>query len=362
MNNKKVKIVLVAGTRPNFVKVAPLLESFQKIDAFEVQLIHTGQHYDSNMSDIFFKQLSIKEPDFYLGVGSGSHAQQTARIMIEFEKILIQEKPDLVIVVGDVNSTLACAIVTKKLHIMLAHVEAGLRSFDIKMPEELNRIVTDRISDLLFVTEESGRKNLLHEGVDEKKIFFVGNVMIDSLKKVISRLSVPEYLRDVDYGLVTMHRPENVDNRERLREIINALKEISQNLKLFFPIHPRTRKNMERFGILDLLKDANILFGEPIGYIDFLGAIKGAKVVFTDSGGIQEETTVLGIPCITLRENTERPVTVTHGTNIVVGTKKHDIIAAFYRQISNPKQGTIPPLWDGNAADRITKILTELIL
>jgi UDP-N-acetylglucosamine 2-epimerase (non-hydrolysing) len=364
------KIISVVGARPNFMKVAPINRAIQNFlrDHSDFPLIHkichTGQHYDSNMSDVFFKDLELPEPDFYLGVGSGSHAVQTARIMIEFEKILISEKPDLVIVVGDVNSTIACSLTAVKLGIKVAHVEAGLRSFDRTMPEEINRILTDAISDYLFVSEESGVKNLKREGIPDEKIFFVGNVMIDSLISYLPKVERSEILRffslkPSQYGVVTFHRPSNVDSKERLKQIIDLLVDISEYKRIVFPIHPRTAQNLEKYDLLKFLNH-NIIATRPLGYIDFIALIKNSAFVLTDSGGIQEETTFLGVPCITLRNSTERPVTVEIGTNVLAG---EDITMAFkyVMEILNGsfKNGKIPELWDGKASERIVKILIE---
>lgn len=361
-----IKIISVVGARPNFIKVAPLHKAFIKkyTGVVDHKICHTGQHYDEKMSDIFFKQLNIPEPDFYLGVGGGSHAEQTGKIMIEFEKVLLNEKPDLVIVVGDVNSTIACSLTAKKLNIKVAHVEAGLRSFDRTMPEELNRILTDSISDFLFVTEDSGIVNLRNEGVSEDKIFFVGNCMIDSLVEilpfsdnsgVISNLK----LTPQNYVLVTMHRPSNVDNADRLKDLIKLLNEISAERKLVFPIHPRTRKNLEQFGLLNNL-NPNIILTDPIGYVDFVSLIKNTELIITDSGGIQEESTYLGVQCITLRKSTERPSTVDIGCNQLVGEDFDKAKDAAIKVLSGyRKTGNVPPLWDGKSAERIAEILVN---
>jgi len=365
-----MKIISVVGARPNFMKVAPLHKAFQKLKDFNIDvkvehlICHTGQHYDEKMSKIFFEELEMPKPDYYLGVGSGSHAEQTARIMIEFEKVLIKEKPELIIVVGDVNSTIACSLTAVKMGIRVAHVEAGLRSFDRQMPEEINRILTDSISDFLFVTEKSGVENLKKEGIDASKIFFVGNVMIDSLinhlpkiqkSKIHSELNVQKG----NYCLITLHRPSNVDNKNKLKELIEFIAEVSENKYVIFPVHPRTKNNLERFNLLKLLNH-NIKITEPLGYIDFISLVKDSSFVLTDSGGIQEETTYLGIPCLTLRNTTERPVTVEIGTNYLVGDKI-SFARKYINEIitGNPKKGRIPELWDGKAAERIVKILIE---
>ena len=364
------KIISVVGARPNFMKVAPIHREIQKFlnenPGFPLihKICHTGQHYDNNMSNVFFRDLELPEPNFYLGVGSGSHAVQTARIMIEFEKVLISEKPDLVIVVGDVNSTIACSLTAVKLGIKVAHVEAGLRSFDRTMPEEINRILTDAISDYLFVSEKSGVKNLKREGIPDEKIFFVGNVMIDSLIGYLPKIERSKILevfslRPLQYGVVTLHRPSNVDVEERLKQIVNLLEKISMYARLIFPVHPRTYKNLKRYGLIKFLNH-NIIITEPLGYIDFIALVKNSTFVLTDSGGIQEETTYLGVPCITLRNSTERPVTVEIGTNFLAG-EDIDVAFKYIMKIleGNSKNGSIPELWDGKASERIVKILIE---
>lgn len=373
-----MKIISVVGARPNFMKIAPLIEEFKKYSSIQSILLHTGQHYDTNMSQLFFEQLGLPQPDIYLGVGSGSHAQLTAKIMLEFEKVLIKEKPDLVIVVGDVNSTIACALTAAKLQIKVAHVEAGLRSFDRSMPEEINRILTDAISDYLFVTEKSGEINLLKEGVDKNKIFFVGNVMIDTLlkhkeKAKDSQILIKLGVTEKPFALVTLHRPSNVDIYDNLVGILDALEEIQKYLKIIYPMHPRTRINIEKFGLLKDYSFLNpeespsnnrgIVILEPLGYLDFVRLMSEAKVVLTDSGGIQEETTVLNVPCLTLRENTERPVTVNEGTNLVVGIQKNNIIKAALKIINSHciRESEVPKMWDGFAAKRIIEILRERI-
>jgi UDP-N-acetylglucosamine 2-epimerase (non-hydrolysing) len=386
------KIISVVGARPNFMKVAPIHKAFNKhniqnssfnlSDVVEIQhlICHTGQHYDEKMSKIFFEDLDLPQPDFYLGVGSGSHAEQTANVMVEFEKILLKEKPDMVLVVGDVNSTIACSLTAKKLHIKVVHVEAGLRSFDMEMPEEINRILTDRISDYLFVTEKSGLENLKNEGVQDEKVFFVGNVMIDSLiyyqpkvdqSKIIEqfnlKLVIPskegissgdEHKQD-GYVLVTLHRPSNVDTRESLEKLVHFLNRLAEERKVVFPIHPRTKNNINNFGLLETL-DKDIILSDPIGYIDFQALIKNAELIVTDSGGIQEESTYLGVQCITLRTSTERPSTVDVGTNQLIGVDLEKAEVACLDVLSgNKKVGTIPELWDGKAAERIVEILLK---
>ena len=362
----KLKIYLIVGARPNFMKSAPLIRELHKHDdKFVTKLIHTGQHYDKNLSQLFFDQLKMPKPDLYLGVGSGSHAEQTAKIMIGLEQIFSGDHPDLVVVFGDVNSTLATAIVAAKLNIKLSHVEAGLRSFDNTMPEEINRIVTDRLSDLLFVTEQSGLDNLVHEGVDKSKIFFTGNIMIDSLvaNMDFARKSDILYklgLKSREYVAVTMHRPANVDTPEMLKKLVHVLTEISGKIPVIFPCHPRTMKNLQAFGFADLTDGDRLKITEPLGYIDFLKIQSEARFVLTDSGGVQEETTFLKIPCLTLRENTERPVTVDIGSNTLIGLHPDKIIPAADKILSGQyKSGNIPELWDGRTAGRIVKILLE---
>ncbi len=362
-----MKIITVAGARPNFIKIAPLHRAFlKKADLFNHLICHTGQHFDKNMSKIFFEELEIPEPDFNLGVGSGSHGDQTARIMIEFEKILISEKPDMILVPGDVNSTLACSVVASKMGILVGHVEAGLRSFDRGMPEEINRIVTDVLSDYLFVSEESGHVNLRNEGIADEKIHFVGNIMIDSLVHFLPSIEQSTILNRLDikagkYTLITFHRPRNVDDRDSLAELVSMLNHLSGKTKLVFPIHPRTRKNLEKHGLQAEL-DPGILLLDPIGYIDFLALTRSAELVITDSGGIQEETTYLGIQCLTVRDNTERPVTVSTGTNQLIGTDLRKVEQAAEMVLTgNKKKGGIPELWDGGAAERIVEIIESSI-
>jgi UDP-N-acetylglucosamine 2-epimerase (non-hydrolysing) len=359
-----LKTVFVGAARPNFMKIAPILEQVRAFPIIQPLLVHTGQHYDRELSDVFFEELGISPPDVHMGVGSGSHAAQTARVMIEFEKVLLDRKPSLVVVVGDVNSTLACSLTSVKLHVPVAHVEAGLRSFDRTMPEEINRIVTDSLSSLLFTTCEDANVNLRNEGVTPEKIHFVGNVMIDSLKNhieiakesdVLSRLSLTER----NYAVLTLHRPSNVDSEEALSRIVDAVCEIQNDLPVVFPVHPRTRKWLSVGKCKKALGRAkNFVLVEPLGYIDFLGLLMSSRLVLTDSGGIQEETTVLGIPCLTLRNNTERPVTVSHGTNTVVGTETGAIVREAREAIAGRgKVGKVPPLWDGKASSRIAALL-----
>ena len=364
-----MKIIHVVGARPNFMKIAPIMAGVaQQPDTFKQILVHTGQHYDANMSKVFFEDLGLPQPDIYLGVGSGSHAEQTARVMLAFEPVLLREQPALVLVVGDVNSTLACALVAKKLHVPVAHVEAGLRSFDHSMPEEINRLLTDQIATLLFTTERSGNENLIREGVDEEKIHFVGNVMIDTLLKHKDRamaLDVIEYF-DVEpknFALLTLHRPANVDKPDVLAGILAGLAEIRQRIPILFPAHPRTIKQVRQYGFEESLTAmSNLRVTEPLPYLEFLNLMANARMVLTDSGGIQEETTILGVPCLTLRENTERPVTVAQGTNILVGSDPQKMIDECLLILEDGgKKGNIPELWDGQAARRIMDILSKMV-
>lgn len=338
----------------------------------EGYLVHTGQHYDETMKHSFFEQLGIPEPDVDLEVGSASHAVQTAEVMKRFEPVLDKEKPSAVLVVGDVNSTIACALVAAKKHIPVIHVEAGLRSYDRTMPEEINRVLTDQISDLMFTTERSAHENLAREGIDEDKMQFVGNVMIDTLMHNVPKaVPIEATLSDKpdrhqfigkDFGLVTMHRPANVDNEKTLKSLINSLIEISEKLPLIFPVHPRTEGQLEKFGLMSQLTRDNILILPPLGYLHLLGLMKNAKLVLTDSGGIQEETTALGVPCITLRENTERPITASEGTNTIVGSDPVKIKKAFDDvMLTGGKSGRVPEYWDGHAAERIVAYLDNWI-
>ena len=360
-----MKIITVAGARPNFIKIAPLCRAFNKRkDRFEHLICHTGQHFDRNMSKIFFEQLEMPEPDFNLGVGGGTHADQTARIMIEFEKIMDRHKPDLILVPGDVNSTLACSVVASKLGIKIGHVEAGLRSFDRGMPEEINRIVTDVLSDYLFISEEAGLTNLRKEGLAEDKLHFVGNIMIDSLVHFLPIIEQSDILdklnlMDGQYTLMTFHRPSNVDTRSSLTQLVDMLNRLTGKTKLVFPVHPRTRKNLEEFDLMSKLSE-EILTLDPIGYIDFLALTRSANLLITDSGGIQEETTFLGVQCITVRNNTERPVTVSLGTNHLVGTDLDAVEKAALEVLDgNIKKGIIPEKWDGLTAERIVDIIDK---
>ena len=362
-----LKILNIVGARPNFMKIAPIFREMRRREReFLPLIVHTGQHYDAAMSDSFFVDLGIPKPDFHLEVGSASHAVQTARIMMAFEPIVLEEKPDWLLVVGDVNSTIACALVCAKLGIKIAHVEAGLRSRDRTMPEEINRILTDSISDLLLTTSEDADENLKQEGVADDKIKFVGNVMIDSLfynleKSRISKTRENLDLIGKDYAVLTLHRPSNVDEREVFSALLDALCSISEKLPVIFPVHPRTKANIEKFGFTERVKNSDIRLIEPLGYLEFMNLYSGARLVLTDSGGLQEETTALGIPCLTLRENTERPITIELGTNVLVGTNPQKIKQSAYSILENnsTKDAKIPPLWDGHAAERICNALAE---
>jgi UDP-N-acetylglucosamine 2-epimerase (non-hydrolysing) len=350
-----VNIFHIVGARPNFMKVAPVLNALKGRKGVVQTLVHTGQHYDVNMSDVFFQQLRIPSPDVNLAVGSGSHAQQTAEIMMRMEPVVLERRPDIVLVYGDVNSTVATVLVCAKLGIKVAHVEAGLRSFDRTMPEEINRLVTDQLADMLFTPSEDGDENLRREGVSDEKIFRVGNVMIDSLVNLLPVAQKTKIDGIPDrYALVTLHRPANVDDSATLKGILESLLEVNRNLAVVFPAHPRTRKRITDFGL-----NANQLrVLDPLPYIDFLGLQSRATVVITDSGGIQEETTYLGVPCLTVRENTERPITVSMGTNVLVGRDRDRLRAELSRILAgSAKKGSVPPLWDGHAGDRIADVL-----
>lgn len=351
-------IVHVVGARPNFMKAAPVVTALRRYPEVRQAVVHTGQHYDANMSDVFFEELGIPAPDVNLQVGSGSHAQQTANIMMRFEAVVTENRPDMVVVYGDVNSTIAAALVCAKLLIPIMHVEAGLRSFDRTMPEEINRILTDQIADLLFTPSSDGNENLLREGVPEEKIRLVGNVMIDSLVRLLPRVEsyLPEDLPS-RYALVTMHRPSNVDDPAFLGELLGELERIAGELPVIFPIHPRTRKRAADYG-LNVAAGGAIRFTEPLSYLSFLALQTRASVIITDSGGIQEEATYLGIPCITMRENTERPVTTELGTNVLVGRSIPRLREEVTRVLEGEsKPSGIPPLWDGHAAERIAEVL-----
>ena len=393
-----MNVIQVVGARPNFMKVAPLHRAIKNLPGWTSKIVHTGQHFDAKMSDIFFTQLELPKPDFFLSIGGGSHTEVTAKIMLAFEKIVESEKPDLIIVVGDVTSTLACTLVAIKMGIPLAHVEAGLRSGDRTMPEEINRILTDSVANYLFVTEQSGLDHLKREGVPDEKVFFTGNVMIDSLVRyqekaksstILEELGLqasnPENRREVsrlydnnsdtenghevsrlnetDYIVMTMHRPANVDTESGLKAILELIELSTAKTKVVFPIHPRTRSNMAKFGLEDTLtQNKNLILTEPLGYLEFIQLMTHAKAILTDSGGIQEETTYLGIPCLTFRDSTERPITVTMGTNQLLADLNPKITFAALEEIlaGHHKKGQIPPLWDGHAAERIAENLFNL--
>lgn len=362
-----LRIMLVAGARPNFMKVAPIWHVLQRYSNISAVLMHTGQHYDANMSDVFFADLGLPQPDVFLGVGSGTHAEQTAKVMLAFEPVLSEHRPDVVVVVGDVNSTLACALVAVKMGVKVAHVEAGLRSGDRSMPEEINRIATDAISDYLFTPSRDADANLLREGIPAERIFFVGNVMVDTLLAhrerarqrsfILQNLGVQEH----GYALMTLHRPSNVDDPTALSSMLEIIMAAQRRLPVVLPLHPRTRQRLREQ--VDVLRRSGVLVTEPLGYLDFLRLMDGARVVLTDSGGIQEETTVLGVPCFTLRENTERPVTITQGTNRLAGTQPQRVIALLDEVLNQEARvaGGVPEGWDGHAAERIVKVLVTQI-
>jgi UDP-N-acetylglucosamine 2-epimerase (non-hydrolysing) len=359
-HGSRVKILHVVGARPNFMKVAPILARLRRREGVKQVLVHTGQHYDAKMSDVFFRDLGMPDPDVHLGVGSGSHAQQTAKVMMEIEPVLVRERPDVVVVAGDVNSTVAVALVAAKMGVAVAHVEAGLRSRDWTMPEEINRVLTDRLSDLLFTPSRDGDENLIREGIDPARVHFVGNVMIDSLQAALprareSRIHQRLELVRASYALATLHRPANVDDPVALGRLLSALTEVAAQVPLVFPIHPRTRARLP--GGFDA---PGLRLVEPLGYLDFLALIADARLVMTDSGGIQEETTALGVPCLTLRENTERPVTMEVGTNQLVGTDPARAVAAAREVLAGrARRGRIPDLWDGHAAERVAEVLVR---
>ena len=365
-----LKCINVVGARPNFMKVAPIVAAMkQRLSRFNPLVLHTGQHYDAMMSDAFFADLDLPQPDIHLGVGSGTHAVQTAAIMERFEPVVLKEKPDWVLVVGDVNSTIACALVCVKLGIKVAHVEAGLRSRDRTMPEEINRLLTDQIADLLLTPSPDADVNLRNEGIPAERIRCVGNVMIDSLFKNLERARRSNIKNELglsgdDYSVLTLHRPVNVDAREPFERIIDALESISAQLPVIFPAHPRTRKTLKDLGLESRLAQlANVRIIAPLGYLDFLALYSTARLVMTDSGGIQEETTALGIPCLTLRENTERPITIEHGTNVLVGTDTALIISEATKALNGSAERVNHdiPLWDGHAAERILDVLEEVV-
>jgi UDP-N-acetylglucosamine 2-epimerase (non-hydrolysing) len=359
--SQPLKILSVVGARPNLPKISPLLREMRRYSEIESVLVHTGQHYDEALSEVFFRQMGIPEPDFNLGVGSGSHAAQTAEVLKRIEPVLLDQRPDLVVVVGDVNSTLAVSLAAAKLGIRIAHVEAGLRSFDRSMPEEINRILTDTLADYLFVTEEAAVDHLLAEGRPRSSIHFVGNVMIDSLRYFLSAARKSPVGRDLGlllgdrwqrFAVLTLHRPSNVDSSDKLVELLAAIETIATEIPVIFPVHPRTRQR------LDLADLKRVRLIDPLGYFDFLCLLSNATMVLTDSGGVQEETTALGVPCLTLRDNTERPVTISEGTNILVGTEPDEILAAARGILAGrTKRGCVPRLWDGRAAARIVEVL-----
>lgn len=384
MKKKKIKIICVAAARPNFMKIAPLIDELNRyckkkssrysnksrpitqLTKYPItyKLVHTGQHYDYQMSGSFFKELNIPKPDYNLGVKAGLHGEQTGKTMIKFEKVCLKERPNLVIVVGDVNSTLAGALVAAKLHIPVAHIEAGLRSGDMTMPEEINRILTDHISDYLFTTEKDANKTLLKEGINKKKIFFVGNIMIDTLLKQQKKAKKSKILKKFNikpkqYALLTLHRPSNVDDKKILKKLLQTFSVIQKKIKIIYPIHPRVKKRIKEFGFEKHIKQMkNFIITPPLGYLDMIYLLNNAKLLLTDSGGTQEESTILKIPCLTLRDNTERPITVNIGTNIIVGINKNKILKEVNKILSGKiKRGDIPKYWDGKTARRIVKIL-----
>ena len=361
------KFIVVAGARPNFMKIAPIMASFGKHNItsgkVSVKLVHTGQHYDRKMSDDFFTDLEIQAPDINLAIGSGTHAEQTARVMMAFEQICLQEKPDWVVVVGDVNSTLACSVTARKLGVNVAHVEAGLRSRDMSMPEEINRLCTDAVSNLLFTTDELAGNNLRNEGVSDDRIDFVGNTMIDTLLRNLNKalgLPLPAGLRERGYAVVTLHRPSNVDSVETLRPLFHAIQKVAEQIPVVFPAHPRTQNSLQKFGLLKTGMDIRLI--EPVSYLPFISLVSRACFVLTDSGGIQEETTVLKIPCLTMRNNTERPITCTLGTNILVGTDPERIVRTAFDVLNHGiGKSSIPPKWDGASGDRIVTALLACV-
>lgn len=362
-----IKILNIVGARPNFMKVAPLHRAFEQHPAIDSKIVHTGQHFDAKMSDVFFEQLQMPKPHYFLGVGGGSHTEVTAKTMLEFEKVILAEQPDLVLVVGDVNATLACTLVAIKSHIPVAHVEAGLRSGDRAMPEELNRILTDSVANYLFITEQSGIDNLKNEGVPDEKVFFVGNVMIDSLVHYLEKARQTTILAELqlqkdEYVVVTMHRPANVDTQDGLEAILSIIEDTTRYKKVVLPIHPRTANNLKKFGLMEKLESIKgLVLTEPQGYLEFLQLMQNASVIITDSGGIQEETTFLQVPCLTFRDTTERPVTVEIGTNQLLADLNPQTVHEKLTEIleGKTKKGQIPPLWDGHTSERIATILVE---
>lgn len=360
-----MKIINIVGARPNFMKIAPLMEAYIAYPSIKPVLVHTGQHYDVNMSDLFFKELNIPAPDIFLNVGSDTQARQVAKIMIAFEEVCMKEKPDAIMVAGDVNSTMACSLVAVKLGIKIIHLEAGLRSYDRNMPEEINRVVTDLLADILLIPSLDAKSNLQNEGITDEKIFFVGNIMIDTLCKFLPVIHKSAICKDLglkqkEFILVTLHRPSNVDEVINLEPILKTLHKISGNTKIVMPLHPRTRKNITRFGLDHYL--SSIILTEPLGYFDFQKLMVSSKCVITDSGGVQEETTFLKIPCITVRENTERPVSVTTGSNVVIGNNMQKLEACLNSVLMNKwKSSNIPDLWDGKTAGRVIEVLIKTI-
>lgn len=375
MTVKKKRVDCIVGARPNFMKIAPIMKAFAESEMIEPRLIHTGQHYDVEMNSVFFDELGIPSPDLNLEIGSGTQTEQTAGVMIALEKALLDQRPDLLLVVGDVNSTVAAALVAAKLQIPLAHVEAGLRSFDLTMPEEINRLVTDRLSALLLTTEKQAEQQLMKEGVALEQIHFVGNVMIDTLLHNLDRAETPavtmeKYGASQDfvssasdrYAFVTLHRPSNVDEPNQLSELLHVLARVSEQIPIVFAVHPRTKARMEDAGLADVLRGPKVLMTPPIGYLEMLGLMQNAFVAITDSGGIQEETTALGVPCLTVRDNTERPITISEGTNTLVGSSADALLEAANKVLSGTsKRGNTPELWDGKASARITRILEDYL-
>lgn len=361
-----MKVINVVGARPNFMKIAPIMDAWRSYPSVDARLVHTGQHHSHAMSELFFQELNLPKPDVNLGISGGGHISQHARVMTAFEELCLQERPDLVLVVGDVNSTLSCALVASKLNIRVAHVEAGLRSYDRTMPEEINRVLTDSISDYLFVSEESGLINLAREGLDHEGVHFVGNVMIDSLHRSLPRSEKSTLLSDLalepkSYVTLTMHRPANVDHPETLAQLLDVIERVAEREQIIFPAHPRTLDRAKAFGLYDRLQNMSGLRQiEPLGYLDFLHLTRHAKLILTDSGGVQEESTALRVPCVTLRESTERPATCLIGTNTLAGTNPERIWRAYEEAIDRDvSEYSIPAKWDGRAAERLTKILVN---
>tara|TARA_Y100000590_G_scaffold464031_1_gene632385 strand:- start:2087 stop:3178 length:1092 start_codon:yes stop_codon:yes gene_type:complete len=361
------KIHLIVGARPNIIKASPVYNALNDLNKFDIKVINTGQHYDKIMMDIFIKELEFKIPDINLKVGSGSHGLQTAKIIKKYEEVLLQSKPDAIIVFGDVNSTLSCTIAGKKMMIDIIHIESGLRSYDNKMPEEINRIMVDSVSDYCFTTCEDASLNLIKEGKSKESIFMMGNTMIDSLIKFESRFNESDVLsqynlKSKEYILFTMHRPSNVDEKVKLSKIIDQIKIVSKDYKCFFPVHPRTLNQMKNLNLLEKIQQfSNIIFSNPLGYFDFMNVQKNAKLVVTDSGGIQEESTYFKIPCLTIRENTERPITITEGTNTLIGNSIDNISKEIKNIIKNPKKGDAIKYWDGQSGKRIAKVIEKII-